>query len=105
VDYSAVFGFWCVLLSAAKAPASQYADGPENDCSGHEGARHTGAEFVDFLAQIVVSQPAGREIHVIADNLSVYKTKKVFEFLEANPTVRIPPLSFHVHNTFNTSSP
>jgi transposase len=30
-----------------------------------------------------------REIHVIADNLSAHKTKKVFEFLEANPTVRI----------------
>jgi hypothetical protein len=29
-------------------------------------ARHTSSEFVDFLAQIVVSQPAGREIHVIA---------------------------------------
>src|ERR1700758_863290 len=52
-------------------------------------ARHTSAEFVDFLAQIVESQPAGRQIHVIADNLSVHKTKKVFEFLEANPTVRI----------------
>src|ERR1700686_4831669 len=52
-------------------------------------ARHTSAEFVDFLAQIVVSQPAGRRIHVIADNLSAHKTKKVFEFLEANPTVRI----------------
>src|SRR5437879_11242613 len=51
--------------------------------------RHTSAQFVDFLAQIVVSQPAGREIHVIADNLSAHKTKKVFEFLEPNPTVRI----------------
>ena len=52
-------------------------------------ARHTSAEFVDFLGQIVASQPAGREVHVIADNLSAHKTKKVFEFLEANPTVRI----------------
>jgi transposase len=52
-------------------------------------ARHTSSEFVDFLAQIVDSQPAGREIHVIADNLSAHKTKKVFEFLEANPAVRI----------------
>jgi transposase len=52
-------------------------------------ARHTSAEFVDFLAKIVDSQPAGREIHVIADNLSAHKTKKVFEFLEANPAVRI----------------
>src|SRR5260370_22492457 len=51
--------------------------------------RHTSSEFIYFLAQIVGSQPAGREIHVIADNLSAHKTKKVFEFLEANPTVRI----------------
>ena len=29
-------------------------------------ACHTSTEFVDFLAQIVESQPAGREIHVIA---------------------------------------
>jgi transposase len=42
-----------------------------------------------FLAQIVMSQPAGREIHVMAGNLSAHKTKIVFEFLEANPTVRI----------------
>jgi transposase len=52
-------------------------------------ARHTSAQFVDFLAQIVESQPAGREIHVIADNLSAHKTKKVFEFLETNRPVRI----------------
>src|SRR5271166_2589108 len=52
-------------------------------------ARHTSAEFVDFLAQIVDSQPAGRQIHVIADNLSAHKTKKVFEFLETNRAVRI----------------
>lgn len=52
-------------------------------------ARHTSAEFVDFLAKIVDSQPPGRQIHVIADNLSAHKTKKVFEFLEANPAVRI----------------
>src|SRR5262249_51097186 len=41
-------------------------------------ARHTSTEFVDFLAQIVASQPAGRQIHVIADNLSAHKTEKVF---------------------------
>jgi transposase len=52
-------------------------------------ARHTSEEFVDFLAQIVESQPAKRQIHVIADNLSAHKSKKVFEFLAANPSVRI----------------
>jgi len=35
------------------------------------------------------SQPEGREIHIVADNLSAHKTKNVFEFLQANSTVRI----------------
>jgi transposase len=52
-------------------------------------ARHTSAEFVAFLGQIVASQPDGREIHIVADNLSAHKTKHVFEFLQTNPTVRI----------------
>jgi hypothetical protein len=55
-------------------------------------ARHTSAEFVDFLAQIVLSQPPGREIHVIADNLSARKTKKVLNFLRVTlPFGSIPP--------------
>jgi len=51
--------------------------------------RHSSTEFVDFLAQIVVSQPAGHDLHVIAENLRADKTKKAFEFLEANPSIRI----------------
>src|SRR4029077_5743839 len=49
----------------------------------------TSLEFVDFLGQIVASQPDGREIHIVVDNLSAHKTKNVFEFLQANPMVRI----------------
>ena len=52
-------------------------------------ARHTSTGFVDFLAQIVMSQPPGRQIHVIVSNSSADKTKKLFEFLEANPYIRI----------------
>jgi transposase len=37
---------------------------------GKTAARHTSAEFVAFLADIVANQPKGKEIHVIADNLS-----------------------------------
>src|SRR5258708_16216064 len=59
------------------------------DVMGKTTARHTSAEFVDFLGQIVASQPEGREIHIVADTLSAHKTKNVFEFLQANPTVRI----------------
>jgi transposase len=56
---------------------------------GKTSARHTSAEFVDFLGQVVASQPCGREIHLIADNLSAHKTKHVFSFLEAHPNLRI----------------
>src|SRR5215469_8194550 len=41
---------------------------------GKTAARHTSAEFVAFLTDIVVNQPAAKEIHVIADNLSAHKT-------------------------------
>jgi hypothetical protein len=39
---------------------------------GKTAVRHTSAEFVAFLADIVVNQPRGKEIHVIADNLSTH---------------------------------
>src|SRR5258705_5616523 len=59
------------------------------DVMGKTTARHTSAEFVDFLVQIVASQPEGREIHIVTDNLSAHKTKNGFEFIQAHPTVRI----------------
>ncbi|MGA8656044.1 MAG: hypothetical protein WB586_07820, partial [Chthoniobacterales bacterium] len=57
---------------------------------GKTAARHTSTEFVDFLGQIVASQPEDREIHIVADNLSALKTKNVFEFLQANPKLTNP---------------
>src|ERR1700751_1615880 len=56
---------------------------------GQTSARHTSAEFVAFLEQIVASQPKEKEIHIIADNLSAHKTKEVSAFLQANPHLRI----------------
>ncbi len=56
---------------------------------GKTAARHTSAEFVAFLGDIVAHQPDQKEIHVICDNLSAHKTKKVDAFLETHPTVRI----------------
>ena len=55
----------------------------------HTVPRHTSAAFVDFLGDIVTSQPTGREIHVIADNLSTHKTQAVRTFLLAHPNVQI----------------
>src|SRR5271169_1726811 len=54
---------------------------------GKTAARHTSAEFVAFLADIVANQPREKEIHVIADNLSAHKTLQVAEFLERHPSV------------------
>src|SRR6187397_1521479 len=64
---------------------------------GKTAARHTSAEFVAFLTDIVVNQPKGKEIHVIADNLSAHKTKRVDEFLSEHRNV-------HMHFTPTYSS-
>jgi len=56
---------------------------------GKTATRHTSAEFVAFLEEIVASQPSGKAIHVIADNLSAHKTKLVDAFLAAHPKVRL----------------
>ena len=56
---------------------------------GKTAKRHTSSEFVSFLEEIVASQPAGKAIHVIADNLSAHQTKLVDAFLEAHAQVRL----------------
>ena len=64
---------------------------------GKTAARHTSAEFVAFLIDIVANQPRGKEIHVIADNLSAHKTERVEEFLGLHRNV-------HLHFTPTYSS-
>src|SRR6202795_5115100 len=56
---------------------------------GQTVPRHTSEAFVEFLGDIVASQPKRREIHVIGDNLSAHKTKGVTAFLEAHPRVHL----------------
>jgi len=56
---------------------------------GKTAARHTSEEFVAFLSDIVAKQPRGREIHIIADNLSAHKTERVRHFLGSHPKVQI----------------
>ena len=64
---------------------------------GKTVTRHTSAEFVAFLTDVVANQPKRKEIHVIADNLSAHKTPKVEEFLGEHPNV-------HLHFTPTYSS-
>jgi transposase len=59
--------------------------------------RHTSAAFVEFLGDIVATQPKRREIHVTADNLSTHKTQAVRTFLLDHPNV-------HLHFTPTYSS-
>src|SRR5258706_697218 len=64
---------------------------------GKTAERHTSAEFIAFLTDIVINQPRGKEIHVIADNLSAHKTNQVGDFLQRHRNV-------HLHFTPTYSS-
>ena len=64
---------------------------------GKTASRHTSAEFVAFLSDLLAQQPAGRDVHIIADNLSAHKTRAVREFLQSHPKV-------HLHFTPTYSS-
>jgi len=64
---------------------------------GKTAARHTSQEFVAFLADLVINQPRGKEIHLIVDNLSAHKTARVEQFLATHPKV-------HLHYTPTYSS-
>jgi transposase len=59
------------------------------DVIGQTAARHTSDDFLAFLQQVLATQPAGREIHFILDNLSTHKTQKVRSFLAEHPHVRL----------------
>lgn len=56
---------------------------------GQTVPHHTSQAFVEFLADVIASQPRRREIHVIVDNLSAHKTKRVEAFLAAHPQVQL----------------
>lgn len=59
--------------------------------------RHTSDAFISFLDKVIATQPAGREIHIICDNLSAHKTKAVKAWLDERPSV-------HIHYTPTYSS-
>ena len=44
---------------------------------GKTARRHTSADFIGFLDDIVERNPAGKEIHIVLDNLSAHKTQAV----------------------------
>src|SRR5246127_3796296 len=64
---------------------------------GKTAQRHTSAEFIDFLTQLVNHTRWAKEIHIVLDNLSAHKTQAVRDFLDANPKVR-----FHFTPTYSS---
>jgi transposase len=64
---------------------------------GKTADRHTAEQFIAFLTDLVINQPKGLQIHVIADNLAAHKTKRVTEFLQTYSNV-------HLHFTPTYSS-
>jgi transposase len=65
--------------------------------TGKTAKRHTSADFIDFLSEVVQQAPKARQIHIVLDNLSAHKTKAVEEFLRLNPRVR-----FHFTPTYSS---
>ena len=55
---------------------------------GKTAERHTSAEFVGFLEQIISSCKPNQEIHIL-DNLSAHKTNHVEQFLKRNANVNL----------------
>ena len=64
---------------------------------GMPAARHTSAEFLRFLDQLVGRYRPTQAIHVILDNLAAHKTKGVTAWLAAHPNV-----VFHFTPTYSS---
>ncbi|SPK70469.1 Integrase, catalytic region [Cupriavidus taiwanensis] len=56
---------------------------------GKTAPRHTSEQFVAFLTDVVASQGAEQEIHLICDNVSSHKTDLVRTFLSEHRNVRL----------------
>ncbi len=64
---------------------------------GKTAERHTSQAFVAFLADLLTKTPKDLEVHIICDNLSAHKTRRVEEFLVEHRNV-------HLHFTPTYSS-
>jgi transposase len=73
----------------AAAIIGLYLNPQTGEVFGQTAARHTSQEFVTFLEEVVATQPAQREVHVILDNFATHKTELVQHFLEQHPNVSL----------------
>ena len=72
-------------------------DTSSGEVYGKPVPRHTSAELISFLEELLATQHRRREIHVILDNLSAHKSKAVNRFLEDNPRIK-----FHFTPTYSS---
>ena len=56
---------------------------------GKTAPRHTSAQFVAFLTELLAKAKWAREVHIVLDNLSAHKTQAVKQFLADHPKVRL----------------
>jgi transposase len=64
---------------------------------GKTAKRHTSADFITFLEELIGKTKRAREIHIVLDNLSAHKTQAVEQFLALHPKVR-----FHFTPTYSS---
>src|SRR6187551_3633509 len=64
---------------------------------GKTTRRHTSADFIDFLTEVVAKTRWAKQIHIVLDNLSAHKTQAVQDFLASNPQVQ-----FHFTPTYSS---
>jgi transposase len=57
---------------------------------GKTTRRHTSADFIDFLTEVVAKTRWAKQIHIVLDNLSAHKTQAVQDFLGLEPEGSIP---------------
>ena len=77
------------ITATVRSPSYAAFNAKSGKALGKTVARHTSAEFVAFLSDIVANQPRGKAIHLICDNLSAHKTHAVRDFLTAHPHLQI----------------
>ena len=51
---------------------------------GKTAKRHSSADFIAFLTELIGKAKWAREIHIVPDNLSPHNTQAVEEFLTAH---------------------
>jgi transposase len=64
---------------------------------GKTTRRHTSADFIAFLTEVVAKTRWAKQIHIVLDNLSAHKTQAVQDFLASNPKVQ-----FHFTPTYSS---